>query len=302
MTDNPEIHRRRSLRLKGYDYTQAGAYFVTITIQGRLCLFGEVVSEEMRLNEAGVMAYKVWAALPHRFPVIEIDAFVVMPNHLHGIIIINQPVGASLVDAQSCDDKSIVGASLVDAQSCDNKSIVGASLVDAQSCDNKSIVGASLVDAQSCDDKSIVGASLVDAQSRDDKSIVGASLVDAQSRDDKSIVGASLVDAQSRDDKSIVGASLVDTPTEGNQGTNRFALGDVVGAYKSLTTVEYVRGVKTMKWPPFHGRLWQRNYYEHIVRHNESLEGIQQYILNNPGQWAFDKENPLTKRSETEKL
>ena len=270
MTDNPEIHRRRSLRLKGYDYTQAGAYFVTITIQGRLCLFGEVVSEEMRLNEAGVMAYKVWAALPHRFPVIEINAFVVMPNHLHGIIIINQPVGASLVDAQSCD--------------------------------NKSIVGASLVDAQSCDDKSIVGASLVDAQSRDDKSIVGASLVDAQSRDDKSIVGASLVDAQSRDDKSIVGASLVDAPTEGNQGTNRFALGDVVGAYKSLTTVEYVRGVKTMKWPPFHGRLWQRNYYEHIVRHNESLEGIQQYILKNPGQWAFDKENPLTKRSETEKL
>ena len=238
MTDNPEIHHRRSLRLKGYDYTQAGAYFVTITIQGRLCLFGEVVSEEMRLNEAGVMAYKVWAALPHRFPVIEIDAFVVMPNHLHGIIIINQPVGASLVDAQS----------------------------------------------------------------RDDKSIVGASLVDAQSRDDKSIVGASLVDAQSRDDKSIVGASLVDAPTEGNQGTNRFALGDVVGAYKSLTTVEYVRGVKTMKWPPFHGRLWQRNYYEHIVRHNESLEGIQQYILKNPGQWAFDKENPLTKRSETEKL
>ena len=109
MTDNPEIHRRRSLRLKGYDYTQAGAYFVTITIQGRLCLFGEVVSEEMRLNEAGVMAYKVWAALPHRFPVIEIDAFVVMPNHLHGIIIINRPVGASLVDAQSRDDKSIVG-------------------------------------------------------------------------------------------------------------------------------------------------------------------------------------------------
>ena len=144
MTDNPEIHRRRSLRLKGYDYTQAGAYFVTITIQGRLCLFGEVVSEEMRLNEAGVMAYKVWAALPHRFPVIEIDAFVVMPNHLHGIIIINQPVGASLVDAQSCDDKSIVGASLVDAQSCDNKSIVGASAegirLYAQSCANKSIV------------------------------------------------------------------------------------------------------------------------------------------------------------------
>jgi len=69
-------------------------------------------------------------------------------------------------------------------------------------------------------------------------------------------------------------------------------LGDVIGAYKSLTTVEYVRGVNTMTWPPFQGRLWQRNYYEHIVREDEALTRVRQYILDNPAQWDSDSENP----------
>ena len=196
MAYNPETHRRRSLRLKGYDYTHMGAYFVTIVTQGRSCLFGEVVGKEMRLNEAGEMMGGIWEALPQRFPVIEIDMFVVMPNHLHGIIVINQPNRATTRVA----------------------------------------------------------------------------------------------------------------PTEAMDGeveiltTKQSALGDVTGAYKSLTTVEYVRGVKMMKWAMFSGRLWQRNYYEHVVRHDESLRDLQQYILDNPAQWAFDKENPLTKRPETQKL
>ena len=80
MTYNPKIHRDQSLRLKGYDYTNTGAYFVTIVTQGRLCLFGEIVGEEMRLNEGGEMVCRIWEALPRRFPVIEIDVFVVMPN------------------------------------------------------------------------------------------------------------------------------------------------------------------------------------------------------------------------------
>ena len=78
MAYDPEIHRRRSLRLKGYDYTHVGAYFVTIVIQDRSCLFGEIVGQEMRLNEAGEMIHTVWEALPQRFPGIEIEGFVVM--------------------------------------------------------------------------------------------------------------------------------------------------------------------------------------------------------------------------------
>ena len=84
---NPDHHHRRSIRLRGYDYTQAGAYFVTMVVQGRSCLFGEVVGAEMRLNEAGQMARRVWEALPHRFPGVEMGPSVVMPNHIHAITV-----------------------------------------------------------------------------------------------------------------------------------------------------------------------------------------------------------------------
>ena len=194
MAYNPKIHRRRSLRLKGYDYTQVGAYFVTIVTHGRLCLFGEIVGKEIQLNEAGEMVCRFWEVLPQRFPAIEMDMFVVMPNHLHGIVVI-------------------------------------------------------------------------------------------KNRATTRVAPTGIMDGG------------VDSPI-----TDRFALGDVIGAYKSLTTVEYTRGVKQMKWSPFHKRLWQRNYYEHFVRHEESLRYLQQYILDNPAQWAFDKENPLAERLETEKL
>jgi len=69
-------------------------------------------------------------------------------------------------------------------------------------------------------------------------------------------------------------------------------LGDIVGAFKSITTDQYILGVKTNDWPPFVGKLWQRNYYEHIVRDDDALNRIRQYIIDNPSQWAFDRENP----------
>lgn len=79
------IHDRRSIRLQGYDYAQAGGYFVTICTQNRLCLFGDIVNGEMQLNAAGSEVQVVWNELPRRFPGMELDAFVVMPNHVHGI-------------------------------------------------------------------------------------------------------------------------------------------------------------------------------------------------------------------------
>ena len=83
--------------MRGYDYSQPGAYFVTIcTYQGRECVFGEIVDGEMHLNPAGQMIATVWGDLPVRFPFVQMDAFVVMPNHLHGIIVIyasfNSPI------------------------------------------------------------------------------------------------------------------------------------------------------------------------------------------------------------------
>ena len=186
---NPADRHRRSIRLPGYDYRQAGAYFVTICAQGRALLFGEIRGDEMELNDAGQMLVSQWQALPQRFPNVRLDAFVVMPNHVHGIIV--------LVDANTSPDGD----------------------------------------------------------------------------------GATTRVAPTLEDP--VGASL----------------GEAVGAYKSLTTVEYARGVNASGWTPFDGRLWQRNYYEHIVRNEAALDDIRQYIIHNPAKWAEDEENPARRRS-----
>jgi putative transposase len=198
MADALDRHHRRSIRLKGYDYSLAGAYFVTISTQDRVCVFGDVVAGVMRLNEAGRMVSTEWDTLLARFPGVDLDAFVVMPNHIHGIIVFATWVS--------------VGAPLVGAQ-------------DVAS--NKTI-----------------------------------------------------------DDRATTRVA----PT----------LGDVVGAFKSRVTVEYTRGVKTKGWPAFRRRLWQRNFYEHIIRNEASLNHIRQYILDNPARWAFDRDNPLAVTPEPE--
>src|SRR3989344_6792636 len=75
-----------STRLQGYDYASAGLYFVTICIKDRECLFGDVINEKMRLSNIGIMAEKFWLEIPDHFPFVSLEEFVVMPNHLHGII------------------------------------------------------------------------------------------------------------------------------------------------------------------------------------------------------------------------
>ena len=83
------IHNRRSIRLKGYDYSQAGLYFITICCSNHVCLFGEVVNGEMVLNEYGTIACNEWLNTPNIRKNVELDVFVIMPNHIHGIIILN---------------------------------------------------------------------------------------------------------------------------------------------------------------------------------------------------------------------
>ncbi len=95
MTYNPQIHHRRSIRLKEHDYTQPGAYFITICTKHRQCLFGDIVMGEMQLNNLGKIAFNCWQEIPKHFSHIELDTFVVMPNHLHGILLItHRPLGA----------------------------------------------------------------------------------------------------------------------------------------------------------------------------------------------------------------
>jgi REP element-mobilizing transposase RayT len=210
---NPAIHNRRSIRLKGYDYSRAGLYFITICCQDRACLFGKINDRKMILNQAGQMIEMQWQALPDRFKNIDLHAYIVMPNHFHAILeIVNVPTVRKTTIEVGCKftDSSVEG------------------LVNESA------------------DKS-------------GEDSIGES------------VGASLVDAYTH------------CPT----------LGDIIGAFHSIVTVEYIRGVKDKGWTPFNGKLFQRNYYEHIIRDERSYQTISQYITDNPAKWENDKLNTL---------
>jgi len=88
MTYNPDIHHRRSIRLRDYDFSAAGAYFMTICAWNRDCLFGDIVNGEMVLNDLGRLVFAEWNRTPEIRKEIELDVAVVMPNHFHGIICI----------------------------------------------------------------------------------------------------------------------------------------------------------------------------------------------------------------------
>ena len=209
---NPNIHHRRSIRLKGYDYSQAGLYFITICVQNRKCLFGEIVNREMILNDAGQLVETEWLKLPERFYNIELHKFVVMPNHFHAIL-------------------EIMGATLLVAQNTE--------IVEPQNTE----------------------------------------IVEHQNTEIGEPQNTGIVEPQKGQPQGIV-------PTDRPENKT---IGDMVGAFQSIVTVEYIRGVKNMGWKPFDGKLWQRNYYEHIIRDEQSYLRISNYITNNPAKWADDK-------------
>jgi REP element-mobilizing transposase RayT len=188
------FHHRRSIRLQGYDYTQAGAYFLTICTQNRECLFGDIVGGEMVLNDAGKMVAHWYAELENKFPDIQCDGFVCMPNHVH-CIVVNTGVGADL---------------------------------RVRPFSTAPTPGEPLSDDPKPDD-----------------------------------------------------------PMQGeHMGSPLWA---VVQWFKTMTTNGYIRGVKQQGWQRFDGKLWQRNYWEHIVRDDSELNRICTYILDNPAQWESDK-------------
>jgi REP element-mobilizing transposase RayT len=183
MRYDPEKHHRRSIRLKGYDYTQAGAYFVTICTKDRACLFGHVADGVMRLNQMGHIVRQCWLAIPDHVPHVLLDEFVVMPNHVHGIIVImpTHDVGATHASPRPNHD----------------------------------------------------------------------------------------------------------TPTR-PRGPQRQSLGSIVGSFKSAVT----KRINELRGTPG-APVWQRNYYEHIIRNDDDMARIRKYIVNNPLQWALDRENPM---------
>jgi REP element-mobilizing transposase RayT len=92
MPYDPKIHKRRSIRLPGYDYASTGAYFITICTHQHECLFGIIDDGHLHLNDTGQMVQTCWNEIPDHFPHVRLDAFVVMPNHVHGILFISKNV------------------------------------------------------------------------------------------------------------------------------------------------------------------------------------------------------------------
>jgi len=139
------------------------------------------------------MVQAIWDQIPERYPRVETDAFVVMPNHIHGIVVLAGPCPIVGAGPRACPDHGQTSEQIGQPQGV--------------------------------------------------------------------------------------------APTG-------LSLSDVVHRFKTLTTRRYADGVGENRWPPFHGRLWQRNYYEHVIRNERELDQIREYIATNPLKWALDRENP----------
>src|SRR4051794_35992580 len=100
MPYDPEKHHRHSIRLRGWDYTSPAAYFVTPCVHNRECIFGNVENGEMRLNDLGQMVAECWVQIPLHFPHVKLDAYIIMPNHVHGIIQIAKRAACNSVGAR----------------------------------------------------------------------------------------------------------------------------------------------------------------------------------------------------------
>lgn len=217
---NPNIHHRRSIRLKGYDYSQAGLYFITINVQNRKCLFGEIINKKMILNDAGKMVEKEWLKLPYRFKNIQLHEYVVMPDHFHAILeIVSPPVGTTLVVVPN----------------------------DNITPNNDIVTNNDITPTNKIPQTNHTAKIVIDEHQNFDENQKGVPQEHAPK----------------------------DTP-------KNKTVGDIVGAFQSIVTVEYIRGVKTLGWQPFNRKLWQRNYWEHIIRNEQSYQNISEYIASNP--------------------
>ncbi len=168
---------RRSIRLKEYDYSQAGAYFITICTQNRELLLNDIVTR--------IMVQKWWDSLPARFPDVQTDIFIIMPNHIHGIISI------------------------------------------------------------------------------------------------------ALSSGQTHGFAPTKSGELIGSPLR------KLTLGKIVQWFKTMTTNEYIKSVRTRSIKPFQEKLWQRNYYEHVIRNEHDLDSVRKYIVDNQFKWEEDEYNPM---------
>lgn len=188
MTEDFSKHHRRSIRLKGYDYSQEGGYFVTVDTWNHECIFGSIADGRMHLNGFGKIVGECWDLVPEHFPNVELDEFIIMPNHVHGIFII---MDDSVHMMESAGSTHSVGAT-----------------------------------------------------------------------------HASPLQQSSR-----------------LHGPKSRSVGSIVGSFKSAAA----KRINEIRGEPG-ARVWQRNYYEHVIRDEIEMNRIRQYIMDNPAKWESDKE------------
>jgi REP element-mobilizing transposase RayT len=221
---------------------------VTICTQRRVQLFGTIVDTEMRLSPAGQMVLRTWDEIPKAYPGVEIDAFVVMPNHVHGIILL-QPTIQDLYPT----DPSPLGTNSVGAPPCGRPS----RQVDA----------------------SDVAPTVMDEGSGEEVSEDG----DAGGHEGRPRGGAPTGGF------AATGLSDVDTASGTELAPeDRLSLFGVLEGFKSMTPYRYGVGVKDVGWVRYRGKLWQRDYYERVVRDEVELERFRRYIEINPARWLED--------------
>jgi len=248
---NPKKHNRKSIRLKGYDYTQPGLYFITICCRHMTHLFGHIQNGEMKLNDAGKMIDAEWQNLPTRFPNTKLHAYIIMPNHFHSIL----EILPSSDDAPSSGNAAASG----NASSSSNSPASG----------NASAPG----DASTSGNASAPG----DASSSGN---APASCIPPSSSDASApALSSGIAPAPAR-------ATLVVAP---HSAPHSAALGEIISAFKSTTTVHYIHGIKSSGWEPFSRKLWHRNYHERIIRDQQAYQNISNYIKNNPAKWTTEK-------------
>ena len=193
MPYNKDIHHRRSLRLQHFDYTSAGVYFITICTNQRACIFGHMAAGATQPSDAGKIILSVWDEIPVHYPNVKTDGFVVMPNHIHGIIGINAPASPAI--------------------------------------------------------------------------------------------------------PPLVGTRFTLRVQGPLRGIAPKTIGEIVRAFKARCThainkSQSAQGIS----------IWQRNYYEHIIRNENDLTAIREYITNNPLQWDLDTNNPHKTGSEDDNV
>ena len=201
-------YNRRSTRLKNYDYSREGHYFITICTQDKLHLFGEIVDEVMVLGVAGEMMVHWYSELENKFKHIKNHEMIIMPNHIHFIMEI---VGADLCVRPNVDAKMFVRPNM----------------------------------------------------------------------DENKMTGMQHKRAETQSQRAETQSQRADTQV-------RPYVGDVVQWFKTMTTNGYIKMVKNGTTPPFKKRIWQRNYYEHVIRDDVDYNRIATYIINNPMTWGDD--------------